>query len=323
MAHGSFVLRRAGRTATLLIAASILFTLIGGATAHAARHRHMIVGLNAGNFGTAGLADVRRAVRSVRLDRNVGSNTFRSYGRSGAKIVANFSGPYTQAGLGALNPAAWVAQTLGFYAASCSTSSCPWIQVLNEPYWPRWWGPNADSQANANAYALLLRATWQAFHARYGKHAPKILAACEDQDWNRYWCDEWRHSKAVPNALRYVDGVTLHAYGGISNRSQSARGTRANVAKAHRVTGKPVYVTEVGWPTATQCGHTGDSFQWSPAQQAANIRHFMNWARRTRYVAATFYFNYRDFGPCDWYGIETASGRHKPAYNALKAEAHR
>jgi len=30
-------------------------------------------------------------------------------------------------------------------------------------------------------------------------------------------------------------------------------------------------------------------------------------------------FNYRDYGTNDWYGIESSSGRHKPAYAALAA----
>lgn len=281
----------------------------------------MIVGLNAGNYGSAGLADVRNAVSTVRLDSSVGSSTFRSFASSGARILVDFSGPYTQSGASAIDAASWVTNALNFYAASCTTSACPWVQVLNEPYWPRWWGPNADSQANADAYARLLRATWQAFHTRYGSAAPQILAACEDQDWNRYWCDEWRNSPAVPNALQYVDAVTLHAYGGIANRSQSALGTRANVDTAHAVSGKPVYVTEVGWPTATQCGSTGDSFQWSEADQAANITGFMDWARTTGYIAGVFYFNYRDFGSCTWYGVVRGNGTHKPGYYALKAEA--
>jgi hypothetical protein len=281
----------------------------------------MAVGLNAGNFGSTGLADVRNAVSYVRLDSGVGSSTFRSFGASGAKIVVDYSGPYNSAGLGAIDVGTWVNNALSFYASSCTTSACPWVQVLNEPYWPRWWGPNADSQANADAYARLLKATWEGFHARYGSAAPQILAACEDQDWNNYWCDEWRKSTAVSNPLQYVDGVTLHAYGGVSNRAQSALGTRANVTTANAVTGKPVYVTEVGWPTATQCGSTGDSFQWSEADQAANVTSFMDWARTTGYVAAAFYFNYRDFGSCTWYGVVRGDGSHKPAYYALKAEA--
>ena len=281
----------------------------------------MLVGLNAGNFGTSGVADVKNAVGLVRLDSTVGGNTVRNFTNAGVKVELDFSGPYSSSGVSALNAASWVSNTISWYAANCNPATCPFVEVLNEPWWPRWWGANADSQANADAYARILQATWTAFHSRYGAGAPKLLAACENADWNNYWCNEWRNSSAVANASQYVDGVTVHPYGGTGNRAQSALGTRSEVTTAYAVSGKPVYVTEVGWPTATQCGPTGDSLQWSQADQAANITSFMEWARGLGYVAAAMYFNYRDFDSCNWYGIETQSGAHKPGYNALKAEA--
>ena len=281
----------------------------------------MLVGLNAGNFGTSGVSDIKNAVGLVRLDSTVGGTTVRNFANAGVKVELDFSGPYTSAGVSALNAASWVSNALSWYAANCNPTSCPFVEVLNEPWWPRWWGTNADSQANADAYARILQGTWAAFHSRYGSGAPKLLAACENADWNNYWCSEWRNSSAVANASQYVDGVTVHPYGGTGNRAQSALGTRSEVTTAYAVSGKPVYVTEVGWPTATQCGPTGDSLQWSQADQATNITNFMEWARGLGYVAAAMYFNYRDFDSCDWYGIETQSGAHKPGYNALKAEA--
>jgi Glycosyl hydrolase catalytic core len=281
----------------------------------------MVVGLNAGNFGTSGAADVKNAVSYVRLDSTVGGSAVRNFTNAGVKVDLDFSGPYNTAGIGALDPGTWANNTLSWYGANCSPAACPMIEVLNEPYWPKWWGASASSQANADAYARLLKATSDAFHARYGASAPKILASCEDQSWNNYWCDEWRKSAAVPNPLQYVDGVTAHPYGGTSNRTLSAGGSTATVNNAHAASGKPVYVTEVGWPTATQCPSTGDSFQWSQAEQAANITRFIDWARSTGYVAAVMYFNYRDFGSCDWYGVESQSGAHKLGYDALKAEA--
>lgn len=281
----------------------------------------MAVGLNAGNYGAAGLADVKNAVGSVRLDSQVGANTVRNYSNAGVKVDLDFSGPYTGAGVSGINAASWVSNALNLYRASCSTATCPWIEVLNEPYWPRWWGGSADSQANADAYARLLKATYEAFHAQYGAGAPKILASCEDQSWNNHWCDRWRGSAAVANPLQYVDGVTVHPYGGIADRLQSRLGSRAEVMVARLVTGKPVYVTEVGWPTATASSSTADSLQWSEADQAANLTSFIDWARATGYVAAVMYFNYRDFGGNDWYGVVRGNGTHKPAYYALHAEA--
>lgn len=310
------------RRAGLAICALLALSSAGMADRALARSR-MAVGLNAGNFGMRGVADVKHAVRLVRLEHSVGVGAVRAYANSGVKVDLLFSGPYTSAGVGAVNPQAWVANALGFYGAACTPRKCPYVEVLNEPYWRVWWGSNAASQANADAYARLLKAAHDAFHARYGSSAPKILAACENQGWNNHWCTEWRRSRAVPNPARYADYVTVHPYGGTGSRASSARGMRAMVRTAHRVSRKPVFVTEVGWPTATGCGPTGDSLQWSEAQQARNLTGFMNWARRTGYVAAVTYFNYRDFGGCTWYGVVRTNGTHKPAYNALKREAAR
>ncbi len=302
----------------------VLLTLLCAALVDSAHARsRMAVGLNAGNYGMQGVRDVKHAVRLVRLEHSVGVAAVRNYANHGVKVDLLFSGPYTSAGVGAVNPQAWVANALGFYAAACTPRKCPYVEVLNEPYWRVWWGSNAASQGNADAYARLLKAAHDGFHARYGRSAPKILASCENQSWNNHWCNSWRRSRAVPDALRYVDEVTVHPYGGTGDRRSSARGMRAMVAAAHAASHKRVFVTEVGWPTATNCGPTGDSLQWSEAQQAQNLTGFLNWARRTRYVGAVTYFNYRDFGSCTWYGVVRTNGTHKPAYNALKREAAR
>jgi hypothetical protein len=117
-----------------------------------------------------------------------------------------------------------------------------------------------------------------------------------------------------------VEGV--HPYGGTGNRATSGQGSRDRVEGAHARTGKPVYVTEVGWPTPVGQSPTGDSLQWSEAEQAANITNFVAWAKATGYVADVTIFNYRDYGTNDWYGIESSSGRHKLSYAALAAFRH-
>jgi hypothetical protein len=281
----------------------------------------MIVGINGASYGTTGVSDVKSMAGYTRLDSSLSSTTFSNYESAGVKVEVDFSGPYNSAGVSALNPTTWASNALTWYGSHCTTDKCPMIEVLNEPWWPKWWGTNAPSQANADNYARILKATADAFRGRYGAGAPKILASCENQSWNNYWCDEWRKSSAVSNPLQYVDGVTVHPYGGTSNRTASALGSTSEVTAAHTATGKPIYVTEVGWPTATSCSSTGDSFQWSETDQANNITNFMDWARSTGYVNAVMYFNYHDFGSCDWYGVVRSDGTHKPAFNAIKAEA--
>jgi exo-beta-1,3-glucanase (GH17 family) len=111
----------------------------------------------------------------------------------------------------------------------------------------------------------------------------------------------------------------VHPYGGKSSVTQSALGGRIRVTEAYADTHLPVYVTEVGWPTALGQSATGDSLQWTESQQAENITNFVGWARALKYVGSVVYFNYRDYGSNTWYGIESASGTRKLSYNALKA----
>lgn len=113
----------------------------------------------------------------------------------------------------------------------------------------------------------------------------------------------------------------VHPYGGTGSRSTSGLGDRTKVESARALTGGPIYVTEIGWPTATGQPATGDSLQWSESEQATNITNFIAWASGTGYVAETIYFNYRDYGTNAWYGIEHADGSHKPAYEALHQAA--
>jgi hypothetical protein len=119
--------------------------------------------------------------------------------------------------------------------------------------------------------------------------------------------------------LAYCDGVTVHPYGGAKGESGGALGNRRSVEEAHALSGKPVYVTEVGWPTATGQPSTSDSQQWTEAQQAQNITGFVRWARSTGFVAAVDIFGYVDYGSNTLYGIERRDRSHKPSFAALAA----
>ena len=93
------------------------------------------------------------------------------------------------------------------------------------------------------------------------------------------------------------------------------------VAAAHLATGLPVYVTEVGWPTAVGQLATNDSLQWSEADQATNIYEFIQWARDTGYIKAVIIFEYRDSGANMAYGITRADGTHKKSFEDLRRAA--
>jgi exo-beta-1,3-glucanase (GH17 family) len=120
----------------------------------------------------------------------------------------------------------------------------------------------------------------------------------------------------------------VHPYGGTGvSQAQSALGNRALVTAAYNATGLPVYVTEVGWPTAVGQPPTGDSLQWTEQEQAENIYNFVDWARSTGYVNAVMIFTFRDYGTNNFYGIEQWSnpagpnGSLKPSYYALQEAA--
>jgi hypothetical protein len=224
---------------------------------------NMTVGLNAGGWGASGAKDVAGAVNHVRLDQ-AGSTTVSDIGyytSDNVKADIDYSGDvnhgssYDSGGVSAINASSWASGALSWYESSCNITECPTIEVLNEPYGSWFWGSNADDQTNADAYGDLVEATYNAFHTKYGSSGPKILAntfangcsngsavGCSDPWWG------WLKSHD-PSIANYYDGVIIHAYGGTGNATLSAEGDRNAITSAYDATGKPVYVTEVGWPT--------------------------------------------------------------------------
>jgi hypothetical protein len=276
----------------------------------------MIVGLDAGSYGSAGAADVRGAVNTVRYDSERGLSALENFKKAGLRIQMNFSGPYNSGGVCALNADAWVAENLAFYKANTSPTQTPVIEALNEPGGTWFWGSNANSSANATCYRNLLKKTHDAFHATYGEAAPKILGTLDGSNglsFGKAWyTSDW---------ATYVDGFIVHPYGGTGSKASSALGNRALIESARAMTGGPIYITEVGWPTAVGQPATGDSLQWSESDQAANVTNFIAWCHDTGYVAEVIYFNYRDYGTNAWYGVLRSDGSHKPAYEALRQAA--
>ena len=276
----------------------------------------MMVGLDAGNYGTSGAADVRGAVNTVRYDSERGVSALENFKKAGLRIQMNFPGPYNSGGVCALNADSWVAENLAFYKANTNPTQTPIIEALNEPGGSWFWGSNANSSANALCYRNLLKKTHDAFHAQYGEAAPKILGTLDGSNglsFGKAWyTSDW---------ATYVDGFIVHPYGGTGSKASSALGNRALIESARAMTGGPIYITEVGWPTAVGQSSTGDSLQWSESEQAANVTNFIAWCHDTGYVAEVIYFNYHDFGTNNWYGVVRNDGSHKPAYEALRQAA--
>ena len=218
----------------------------------------MVVGLNGANYGKTGVTDVRNSVRYVRLDNLLGAGPLHDYENAGVKIDLDFSGPYKSEGVSGLDASSWVADALSFYQANTDPTRTPFIEVLNEPGGEWFWGGSAMSLQNAAAYRVLVQATYNAFHAVYGSSAPKVLATVDgggDPIPGTTWGQQWW----TPDCANFVDGVVVHPYGGGAgyDRTASGQGNRLRVTDAYTRFGKPVYITEVGWPTGTH--PTGDS----------------------------------------------------------------
>jgi hypothetical protein len=273
----------------------------------------MWVGVDAGGWPSSFASDIAGAASYVRLES---PSSISGWTAAGLKVIDDMAGPYNSGGVAAVNATEWAAKAVAEVKANPQIAA---IEVLNEPG-NQWigWGSSAGDAANAAAYDHLLKVVHEAFVANFGSDYPAILASYDGGEGPTTWGQEmWA---AEPNVGNYINGVTLHSYGGTSNRTHSALGDREQIEKAHsQHPDMPIYITEVGWPTAVGQPSTGDSFQWTESEQAQNITNFVDWAKGTGYIQDVTIFNYRDYGTNDWYGIESASGAHKLSYTALAA----
>ena len=276
----------------------------------------MSVGLNAGGWGPSAFADIAGAVRTVRMESRFASDT-----EVGAAAAAGVSvGTWllgTGGTIGKIDPAKYASEAVALFSRY-GRGGTFWqgrtdlgarnIEVLNEPGGSWAW----TDPSNYAAYVNILRAVHEALAANFpAATRPKVLASWDAP--NRPFGAGW-----VPlGGLAYCDGVTVHPYGGSRGESGGALGNRRSVEEAHFLSGKPVYVTEVGWPTATGQPSTADSQQWTDTQQAQNIAGFLGWARSTGYVAEVDIFGYVDETSNAQYGVERRDRSHKPSFNVL------
>jgi hypothetical protein len=262
----------------------------------------MWISLNAGGWGNEQYADVAGAVNTVRTEET----NISGWTKVGVKVIYDDSGPYNTGGVKALNVSSWVANAVAYVKANPQVAA---VEVLNEASGSWFWGENADSTENAAAYARLLEAVHTAFVKEFGSARPLILASYGGPSEAPVWGE--RVWAANPNVGEDCDGVVVHPY----PASGKGEAQRKQVEEAHAKTGKPVYITEVGWNTAVV----------TEAEQAQDITNFIDWAKSTGYVADVDIFGWRDYGPTipneDW-GVETFEGRHKLAYAALAAFPH-
>jgi hypothetical protein len=266
-----------------------------------------LIGVNAGYWGAREAPDLRRIATVVRLTN---PPRLTRWERAGLRVIADFSGPYTREGVSGLDHAAYVARVVAFVRQNPHVFA---IEVLNEPGGSWFWGAQAESAENRESYARLLIEVHEALLANFGARRPLELGSWDGgHDASNAWGEAWSRNAA---ALADVDAVTNHPYGGRDGRAHAILGNRRLIEGDEAVSHKPIYVTEVGFPTGN---NNGDSLRYSEAEQAFAIGAFAHWASRTGYVAGVTFYGYRDAREGGGYGIETHRGHRKAAYAVLQ-----
>jgi hypothetical protein len=282
----------------------------------------MWVGLDAGGWNWASaLKDVSGAVKYLRASYTYYNSeaNVKLLSEDHLTLLPLFG---TGGSIGGINATEY-AQTLvtwfkryghgGTFWAGRTDYGAKTAELLNEPGGSWFW----SDPTNYTAYAALARTVHAALEANFAPAVrPALLCSYDGGAGSSAWGRAL--FKAVPEVAKNCDALDVHPYGG--HGSTSAQGRRASITEAHGDTGKPVYVTEVGWPTAVGQEPTGDSLQWTEEQQAANIRSFVVWARSLGYVNAVINFNYVDYGTNAFYGIVKSNGTtHKLSYSTMQS----
>ncbi len=277
----------------------------------------MIVGLDAGGWDwESAVRDFSGATKYVRSNySNYNSDSQMALlQKYGVHLMPVFS---EGGSIGGINQSVFASKVLtwferygrgGTFWAGKEDLGATTAEILNEPGNPYFW---SDS-TNRTGYASLIEAVHNALSVL---PSPPTLLVSYD---GGYEGDSYGRAlvSADPHLLTLGLGWTVHPYGG--HGSGSAQGNRARVTEAYADTKQPVYVTEVGWPTGVGLEATGDSLQWSEAQQAENMNSFFSWSDSLGYVRSVVYFNYADYAPNNYYGIVNSSGTvHKLSYSTL------
>lgn len=190
-----------------------------------------------------------------------------------------------------------------------------WFDLWNEPYL-REYSVNGVDPAR---YARLVRAGGRA--GRAANPAARFLIGADlswQQNLKRYggdWIAEMY--RAVPSLNRWFDGISVHPYTGDAGptacsaepamrRWQFCRVQDIHDRFAARGAGdKPVWITEIGWPT---CENKFPCV--SGLEQASYLKAAFDRAARYPFVDAVLAYTYQDLHPRipgDYYGIYSAS----------------
>ena len=208
------------------------------------------------------------------------------------------------------------------------------FELWNEPYYSN--GNNGDY--NPGRYARLVKAAATAGHA--ADPSAKFLLAAENQsafvDSTWVWWIDALYA-AVPDLNNYFDGVAVHPYGtDLTDLTYPTAGQAYtgydqirrvesihDQFASHNAAGKPLWLTEIGWPTCTNGGSVRCT---TPSGQASNLQTVFTDARTIwkSFVRAVFVYGFQDNNPNtadpeNDYGLVDYNGTPKPALAVFKA----
>jgi hypothetical protein len=203
-----------------------------------------------------------------------------------------------------------------------------WIELWNEPYCVCFSAGGADPARYAGLVKTSVRA------GRAANPNVKYLIESDSTGSNGHpWFLSGMYA-AVPDLNQYFEGVAVHPYSYDTSPSVSSTSYGfqqglvdvRNTLVAHGATDKPLWITELGWPT---CPAGAAERCVSEAQQAAYVKTAFDLVKTTysSYVRALFIYHYGDFAPGNpsdreqWFGLSHVDGTHKPAYDVFRAEA--
>ena len=282
----------------------------GGGTGGGGSVSSMVVGVNAEDWGgypgVGGKSmgqDIATLTPNIRWDDEASGSDLNNYYLSQGLKASLLINQYNGGGVSAMNASSYASGAVSTYQANCpqGVAQCPvrrgaeravrhLVQRLERGKHRQRRRVRHDGGGHLQRLPLQVR-TQQPEDP--GVHLPGVLKRISGRLLQRL--DERRDERGAEHRqlLRRRHRPCLRRRLGLL-RSLSAQGNRNAVTSAHQATGKPVYVTEVGWPTDTGGSATGDSEQWTEAQQATNIYNFVNWARGTGYVGGVWYYAYMD-----------------------------
>jgi polysaccharide biosynthesis protein PslG len=197
------------------------------------------------------------------------------------------------------------------------------FEIWNEPndiaFWQPAPNPHAYTEDLIAAYRGIKRADPAAFVISGGL-APEVTTG------GNYNAIEFLRDMYRYGAQGHFDALGYHPYSypalpssyepwsGWSQMAQTDPSLRRTMTNAGDG-GKPVWITEVGAPSAGPQGV-------GAATQAMEITEAIRTARATSWIGALYIYSWQDVGTSasnsqDWFGVVSATGTRKPAYWAL------